>query len=85
MPYITKPARVRINARLRHVHNLLDTPGALAYAVYMLLKEYVARQGGNYSAYAGAIGVLYTSLHKFIRQSLNAYEDEKRRQNGAIK
>lgn len=76
MPYIKQEDRINVPAA---------TPGELNYKITRLVHIYLTAKGGiNYSNLNEVLGVLECAKLEVYRVLAANYEDEKRKENGAI-
>jgi len=80
MPYITQDARKELDNNERKP----DALGELNYEITLMIKDYLNRQGDNYTRYAGVIGVLETIILELYRRVIVPYEEKKISENGDI-
>jgi len=79
MPYIIQKARQELADGCKP-----DNLSELNYAITLLVKDYLDRQGHRYMHYAGVIGVLETIILELYRRVVAPYEDEKKEENGDV-
>ena len=80
MPYITQQARRELKNKERDSWTL----GELNYEITLVIKDYLNRQGDNYTRYAGVIGVLETIILELYRRVVVPYEEKKISENGDV-
>ena len=78
MPYIEKQQRED------YVDKQIETPGVLSYALSQEIRYYLFKKPLSYALLNDVVGVLECLKQEFIRQKLNPYEDQKRKENGDI-
>lgn len=61
-----------------------STPGELNFAITMLLRGYLSRQGMGYSTINDALGALEGAKLEFYRRVAASYEDQKIIENGDV-
>lgn len=82
MPYIDAKVRPFVEP---HSIDPACEPGALAYQITFLVRDYLRGQSKrSYAHYAEVIGVLETTKLEIVRRLVNLYENEKVKAHGDV-
>lgn len=92
MPYILRELRheLDVQGKLDELVNYLETltlrhfAGALNYVVYVLVKAWLKKNGMSYFHVSAILGTIDANKEELRRRVLNAYEDEKIKENGDV-
>jgi hypothetical protein len=84
MPYIKKYKRDDLNDYLDILGHNIETEGELNYAITMLCKKFIEKQGESYSTYNTVVGVLSCAQMELYRRMIAEYENKKIRENGDV-
>lgn len=81
MPYIKQEDRVELDTGKRGP----ETPGELAYIVFLECQEYLDKFDMSYTLWNDVVGVLRnTELELYRRNDIPGYEDMKIEENGDV-
>jgi len=81
MPYITQPARERLDKEIAALASRIQSSGELNYAITRLL---LATTPQTYSDYNALVGVLECAKLELYRRAVAKYEDGKALTNGDV-
>jgi hypothetical protein len=93
MPYVAKKVRELLDADIEMLFDSLQGPtrgsdihpGLFNYAFSKILHSYITERGGpNYRLLNELIGMLECCKLELYRQIAAKYEDQKKRENGAV-
>lgn len=84
MPYVQPSYRYLIDDHLCEVHQHIQSPGDLNYAITTLCSEYLAIRGLRYSNINEVVGVLECAKMELYRRVAAPYEESKINENGDV-
>ena len=84
MPYIKPGRREDFHKFLEVLAGRLKEKGEYNYAITYLLHSYIQNKGLRYEHLNDAIGIIECVKQEFYRTVAAKYEDQKRRENGAV-
>jgi len=82
MPYINKPARLRIEDDLEEID--IQNSGELNYVLTSIIREYLVNHGKSYATYNEVVGVLECCKLELYRRLVAPHEDKKCEENGDV-